>query len=382
MHTLRTPKNLPGPNWGIPNLSFRRWFEAQNGGCSWDDLRFILKEDWADYLDWYRDVMELPVEYSTEVTDIRWDAGRKLMKVTAVGPSGAAEEVHCRRVVLATGIEGSGEWTVPDFIKNTLPKEVWAHTNEPIDFASLKGKRVGVLGAGASAFDNASVCLETGAAEVDLCFRRKELVRVNTFRWAEFMEFLKHFPDLDDQRKWQYMWKINDIGQLPPHDTYHRALGHENFHLRPETPWEKVEWKDGEIQVSSGSRILKYDYVIAATGFRTDLDLRPELKDAAQHIKRWGDFFQPAPGFESADLSRHPYLGASFAFEPRGDQPWVRNIFNFTYGAILNHGFSGASITGMKYSLQRVVQGLTASFYEDDKDYHYQSLCDYDEEEF
>jgi hypothetical protein len=143
-----------------------------------------------------------------------------------------------------------------------------------------------------------------------------------------------------------------------------------------------MEWKDGEVLVHSGSNTLHYDFVIAATGFRTDLDLRPELREVSKHIKRWGDCFKPAKGLESEDLSRHPYLGPSFEFLPREKEEWISNIYNYTYGAILSNGFSGASITGMKYSMGRIVQGITKSFFAEDKDYHYQSLVDYDVEEF
>ena len=47
-----------------------------------------------------------------------------------------------------------------------------SHAAQPIDFASLRGKRVAVIGAGASAFDNAATALEAGAAEVHLFCRR------------------------------------------------------------------------------------------------------------------------------------------------------------------------------------------------------------------
>ena len=31
MHKLRTPKNLPGPELGLPGLSFQAWYEARHG---------------------------------------------------------------------------------------------------------------------------------------------------------------------------------------------------------------------------------------------------------------------------------------------------------------------------------------------------------------
>ena len=58
-------------------------------------------------------------------------------------------------------------------ISENLPPHLYAHTHTDIDFPNFKGKRIGVLGAGACAFDNSAVMLEHGAQSVDLFFRRK-----------------------------------------------------------------------------------------------------------------------------------------------------------------------------------------------------------------
>ena len=108
-------------------------------------------------------------------------------------------------MVLATGIDGSGAWDVPRFLRDALPADRYAHTHAAIDFAALAGKRIAVLGAGASAFDNAATALERGAREVCLCFRRPSLVNVNAYRWAEFVGFLKHFGELPDADKWRFI---------------------------------------------------------------------------------------------------------------------------------------------------------------------------------
>ena len=81
-------------------------------------------------------------------------------------------------MVLATGIQGGGEWHVPGFIKAAVPRRLYAHTSEPIDFEALRGKRVAILGGGASAFDNAQHALGLGAGEVHVYVRRQELPKV------------------------------------------------------------------------------------------------------------------------------------------------------------------------------------------------------------
>jgi cation diffusion facilitator CzcD-associated flavoprotein CzcO len=81
-----------------------------------------------------------------------------------------------RKAVLATGQEGAGHWWMPDFVQ-TLPSRLRAHVWDSVDFAALRGKVVAVLGAGASAFDNAAAALEAGATEVHLFCLRVEPMR-------------------------------------------------------------------------------------------------------------------------------------------------------------------------------------------------------------
>jgi FAD-dependent urate hydroxylase len=67
METLRSPKTLPGPAFGMGPLTFRAWFEAQFGGAEWKALDKIPRPMWMDYLRWYRDVLDLPVENGVEL---------------------------------------------------------------------------------------------------------------------------------------------------------------------------------------------------------------------------------------------------------------------------------------------------------------------------
>ena len=50
MHTLRTPKNVTGPDLGIPSLSARAWWQARFGEQSWQGLNRIPREEWQAYL--------------------------------------------------------------------------------------------------------------------------------------------------------------------------------------------------------------------------------------------------------------------------------------------------------------------------------------------
>ncbi|HJL26938.1 MAG TPA: NAD(P)/FAD-dependent oxidoreductase [Polyangiaceae bacterium LLY-WYZ-15_(1-7)] len=387
MKTLRTPKHVLGPDQGIPDLSIHAWYEAQHGPGSWEAVGFVPRETWARYIGWYRDFLGIPVRSETRVGAMRWNEDDQCFDVpveTRTDEGTKAETLHARKVVLATGIEGSGQWFVPEVVKGSLPETRWAHTHERIDFDALKGKRVAVLGAGASAFDNASVALENGAASVDLYFRREELVRVNVYRWAEFVGFLHHHGDLDDATKYRFIHRFFTAGQLPPAPTFERATKHETFQMHPGSPWEKTWVEDEVVKVRTPHGVFEHDYVICGTGFRTDLASRPELSEVEQHIARWADRFTPPEGEAIAELLRHPYLGPSFEMTARDPEaaPWLKGLFNYNFGCLLSLGLGGASISGMKYSVRRIVGGITKQLYLEDAATHLETLAAYDEKDF
>jgi cation diffusion facilitator CzcD-associated flavoprotein CzcO len=382
MITLRTPKHVTGPDLGLPNLTIEAWYEAQHGAGSWDALGLIPKETWAAYLAWYRQTLKLPVRAETKATGMSWRPDDACFAVQLRTPEGE-QTVYARRVVLATGIQGSGDWWVPPMIRDALPEGTWAHTRHDIDFEALRGKRVAVLGAGASAFDNASVAVEHGA-EVDLYFRRDRLVDVNPYRWAEFVGFLRHHADLPDAERWAFVRQILRMGQLPPTDTFKRATASERFTLHPGSPWTSVRHEDGDVVITTPGGEHTADFVIVGTGFRTDLSRRPELAEVHEHVATWADRFTPPAGEGNDDLSRHPYLGPAFQFVERrpGEAPWVGNIYNYTFGCLLSLGFGGASISGMKYSIPRLVGGITGSLFAEDAAVHMQALRAFDLKEF
>jgi cation diffusion facilitator CzcD-associated flavoprotein CzcO len=385
MHTLRTPKHVLGPDLGVPSLTPRAWYEAQHGTGSWESLGLIPKESWAAYLSWYRRTLHIPVRPDTRVGALEWDAVERAWRVpcTARSAGGVEGVLHARRVVLATGIEGSGRWHVPAMIRS-LPPHLFAHTRDDIDFEALRGKRVAVLGAGASSFDNASTALERGAREVRLFFRRPQLVNVNPYRWAEFAGFLHHFGDLPDDEKWRFILQILRMGQLPPVDTYRRAMEQPGFHLHPGTDWESLEARGDAVHITTSKGSVECDFVIAGTGFITDLTARPELASVERHLARWADRYTPPADQRHEDLLRHPYLGPSFEFTERvpGDAPYVHSLFNYTFGGLLSLGFGGASISGMKYSIPRLVSGVTGSLFVEDHGAHFESLRRFAETEF
>lgn len=248
MRQLRTPKIVTGPDLGIPSLSARAWWRAQFGERSWDGLHKIPRESWQAYLLWVRKTIGIDVSNDTEVTDIE---PRNDLLVVQAKRGGELQKLLARKVVLATGIEGSGRWAVPAGIAAALPRERYAHTSDRIDFASLARKTVAVIGAGASAFDNAAMALENGATAVELFVRRKRLPTVNPNRWMEFAGFLRHFGDLDDPRKWRFMKLIFDMNQPPPQETFVRCARFKNFSMHLGCPLNRIRFEDDKVWLTT-----------------------------------------------------------------------------------------------------------------------------------
>jgi len=197
--------------------------------------------------------------------------------------------------------------------------------------------------------------------------------------------FLKHAGDLPDADKWRFIRQILRMGQLPPADTLERARQHAGFHLHGGCAWQSVEPHAGGVRIrGAGGDTHDADFVIVGTGFVTDLRCRPELAEIEPHIARWSDRYQPPEDQRHDDLARHPYLGRAFEHTERqpGAAPYLRYLYNYTFGGLASLGFGGASISGMKYSIPRLAAGITGSLFVEDRDAHFQSLCDYAEAEF
>nr|VFJ93740.1 MAG: Predicted flavoprotein CzcO associated with the cation diffusion facilitator CzcD [Candidatus Kentron sp. LFY] len=384
METLRTPKELTGLDQGIPSLTFRAWYEAQWGEESWAALYRIPREMWAEYLQWFQEVLSLSVRHSTRVERMEWQATDACFAVT-VTSHGKEETLFARKVVLATGIDGAGAWHMPQWIRDALPERCLAHTSDPIDFSELNGKRIAILGAGASAFDNACLALDAGVREVRLFFRRPEIVRVDAFQWADFPGFLRNHVDLDDSLRYRFIRHILRMGQLPTRDSWERATRYKHFFLHPGSPWEKIQMGEDGVHLSTPSASFVTDFVIVATGFVTDLKLRSELAALEPNIARWGDrmtLFGDDP-IDSA-IARHPYLGKHFEFQEKqpGEAPEVQAVFNYNYGSLISHGFGTSGLTGFRYTLQRLINGITGQLYRDDIEHHLENLRQFDEPDF
>lgn len=376
MHTLRSPKDFTGPDLDVPSLTYQSWHEAKFGVESWDELTLIPKGLWADYLGWFRHVVGIPVRNEAEVVDITPAAG--LLAVT-LRCAGKAETLHTRKIVLATGQESLGDWTVPAPLM-ALPASRCVHCAEPIDFAALEGKRVAVIGAGASAFDNAATALEAGAAQVHLLCRRPQAQVIQPYRWLTFRGFLRHLSDLDDAWRWRFMSAVLALREGFPQATYERCARHDGFSLHLGAPALSAIDGPGGVEIAMPQGSLTVDFVIAAAGIEIDLSVRPELAGFAGNIASWADRYAPPAAERDERLGRFPYLGDDYALTERvpGATPWISDIHLFSIASTMSFGASGSSINAMTTAVPKLVSGITRGLFRADVERHWASFRAYD----
>lgn len=378
MRTLRTPKHVTGPDLGVPALTPCAFFTARDGALAWESLRKIGREDWQRYLDWYAAVLGLPVRHGHDLLAIGQDPATGLLELHFTTPAGE-QVVRARKLVLATGMDSSGAWLLPPPF-DTLPEGRVLHTAQAIDFAALAGKRLIVVGAGASAFDNLAVALEAGAAEAIMLVRRRRMPRVNPFRWMEQAGYLGQYHAMPDLLKWRFTRHIFELNQPPPQESWDRVADDPRFRLVMGASIESTRMAGDEVEIGTPRGSFRADAVILGTGFTFDLGLRPELASFAPQIRLWRDAFTPPPGEASALCGASPYLADDFSFQEKapGTAPLLRHIHCITYAATLSMGLSGASISGMKYGVPRLVDGLCRALWREDAEAHLAALRSYD----
>jgi cation diffusion facilitator CzcD-associated flavoprotein CzcO len=358
MRELRTPKISVGLETGIPSLSAQAWYETRYGVAAWAAIQRVPRRDWMEYLRWYRDVVDLPIRNDTTVAGIAPDGAALALALR--GPAGN-ETILARRVVLATGFDGNGRWAIPDFIERAVPPDRLVNSNIVFDLQRMTGKRVGILGHGASAFDLAAAALDAGAKSVDLCYRRAEVPTINPHRWLEYPGLLAHYPELPDALRWEIAHHFDTVDQPPTQRAFDEAHARRGFRRHAASPWEAV-WTEGDVvHVRTPHARFAFDFVVASTGSMPDLGARPELGPLAGGIALWSERYAPPPALAHAVLGRYPYLGEDYRLLARdpADADVLERVHAYSFAAYVSQGPHSTSISGHKYSLPRLVRGIT-----------------------
>jgi cation diffusion facilitator CzcD-associated flavoprotein CzcO len=370
METLRSPKHLTGPALGIPSLTFRAWFEAQFGRAEWDALWRIPRTQWMDYLRWYRRVLNLPVQNDIRMTGLEPEAD--LIRLSFDN----GQTTAARRVILATGRDGLGGPIMPATFA-PLPATHCVHSSADIDFAGLRGKTVGVIGVGASAFDNAGTALEAGAASVTMLFRRADIPRINKGLGVNSPGMNAGYYDLPPERRLAITSYIAETGSTPPRLSIIRCTRHPNFHWASSCPVRAARMDGNQAVLDTPRGDMRFDFVIVATGFGTDMTRRPELTHLAAAAQRWDEAHPPVAQL-GADYGASPFLGEHMQFLPRTpSDEWVQRIYCLNFAGTLSHYKLTGDIPAISDGAQRITNGITRAFFTEDYEDHFQRLLDF-----
>lgn len=371
METLRSPKHLVGPAGDFAALTFRAWFTAQHGPAAWDALGKIPRAMWMDYLTWFRRVLGLPVENGVGLRAVRPGPDGMVLVETTAGAFMA------RHLVLATGRDGLGGPRLPPWVPAGRGPRI-RHSAEPIDFDALAGQDVAVVGASASAVDNAATALEHGARTAHLLVRRDAIPVLNRFKSMVHAGYTHGFAGLDDRAKLDVLRAAMAGAVAPPRESLMRLSRQPGFRLHLGTPVLSVQEDAAGVTLRLPGDTLRVAMLILGTGFTVDLRLRPELAEIAPLARLWGDAVPDA-----GEFAPNPYLGPSFEFQERtpGAAPWIGRVHAFSIGAIAGQGLVSGDIPGVADGARRLAEGIARQMFVADAPAHLRALRAYAEPE-
>ena len=226
---------------------------------------------------------------------------------------GSGETVKARDVVLATGLRAYARHA-PVFAG--LPADRVTHSGDQGDMEAFRGKRVAVLGGGASAMDVAAALHRRDAKAIAITHRAEvRFFPPNGFR----DRFLSPVTPLGPGWKKQLCVKLPDLFHLLPKAARQtliakylgpapawsvREIIEAHTDLRLRTDVTRASFVDGEVRLTldgpNGVEVLAVDHVIAATGYDIDID-RLTLLDAPlrAQLRRDGKALRLSPTFET-----------------------------------------------------------------------------------
>lgn len=358
MEALRSDKYQTGPSLGIPSLTFCSWYEEQFGKESWEELTTAPTNLWSDYLCWFRHILQIPIENQMTL--------RKIIPLSDRIELHFDQEkiIQARKVVLATGREGSGGLKLPKCLEN-ISKTHFSHTGEMIDPELFNQKRIVIIGAGSSAFDAAGMAIENGALSVEMLVRRSEIVPYSKTGPFNTPGMENGFHLLPDEMRCFFYAEVFKNGIDPSEAALERVKDSSKLSIHYNTHIEEVIEEENELILRTNHQTFHADYIIAATGYEVDLTRRQELDVIHQEILLWKSRAPKKVLKEVPQLKFFPYLGPSFEFleDKKGEAPYLKNIYCFNYGAILSHGAVNGGIAGLTLGATRLAQGIAADFF-------------------
>jgi cation diffusion facilitator CzcD-associated flavoprotein CzcO len=124
-------------------LNLQHRIEARHGRAAYAALVRIPRDAWAEYLAWYRNFLDIPVRYHARLVHI--EPGQGHFRLHLETASGMTVET-ARKIILANGVGGTGGPYIPAVLSEGLPRQLYAHTADRIDFVipvAARGKKAG-----------------------------------------------------------------------------------------------------------------------------------------------------------------------------------------------------------------------------------------------
>lgn len=368
MQTLRSPKELAGPALGIPSLTFRAWYTQQHGEAGWEELDRIPRLVWHAYLQWYRQVLGLPVHNlhrlervsQVEATGIKGPIARLRF---ATGNGTAYREVYARHVVLATGLDGLGG---PNILPGVaaLDRRFWRHSSEAIDFAVLRDKTVAIIGGGDSALDAAATALEARAREVNVYVRSTGYTQINYWKAFTHAGHRYGYAALTPGERANVLGFLQAQRTPPARGTLQRLQSAENLLIHFGESLSGFHETHGQIAFTTrAGHAGSADFLVLATGYVTDPQRRPELAELVPHMR----FFDAGALDGRLPLQGGviPRLNGDFSFSARYADACalLAQVHCFTSQALLSLGKICGDIPGISAGAQKLAQGIAAKLY-------------------
>jgi hypothetical protein len=379
MGSLRSPKSVPGPECFNPLLTFKSWYCAKYSRAEYDRFDTIPLDMWCEYLEWYRTVLGITVQSETLVTDISWDAEENCLR--AVTHHRGAEAVqYARKICLATGMDGAGSWEPPAELVRELPRETYFGAWGAISEEDLRGKDVAIIGAGASAFDNASFAVESQSRSVTVFARRPFPERDIYFDlWsgrddsptfpdeadslpADLLDALVgHYDALPDSDRMNILGNLFRKGRTPSHSKYLTEVSElKRMRVLEGHPVDAIEFiaSDGRALIRSKGKCYSVERIIFATGVQAGLEHRPELSSLCSSILTWGDSTDIPSRY---GLNRYPKLSGNYQLQAIGpDRTELKHIYSLSDALHVTVGLQSVS-----YMARAVSQHIGASLFAD-----------------
>ncbi len=201
----------------------------------------------------------------------------------------AGETVEARKVVIAAGITNFSY--LPPILAE-LPSEFVTHSSHRSDLSEFRGRKVAVIGAGASAVDVAALLNETGA-DVHLLARRAKIAFHGESKEPRPLLEQIQSPRSSIGVGWksklctdlpQLFYKLpqsmrlraveRHLGPAPGWFVRDKVVGHVPLHLK--TAIQQIRVENGQVRIlftngDGSEKTLTADHLIAGTGFRVAL---------------------------------------------------------------------------------------------------------------